>query len=170
MHTEKITLLAPEMEDVEMMFEFENDEEVWEHGGATGPYSRFQLQAFVKENKNDLFSDGQLRLIMENAGGEKVGIVDIFSFDARNSRAELGIAVRRAYRQRGYAKEALRLLEKHCFEVLDLHNLYVYINKRNAASAKLFAGLGYRLVGELHDWVKVGKKYDSVELWQKVNR
>ena len=39
-----IRLRAPEPEDLDVMMLFENDEDQWENGIATGPYSRYQLK------------------------------------------------------------------------------------------------------------------------------
>ena len=52
------------------------------------------------------------------------GIVDVFSFDARHNRAEVGIVVRKDLRGQGVAQTALSLLESHCFSLLGLRQLY----------------------------------------------
>ena len=58
-----IRLRAPEPEDLEVMFRFENATDVWEMSNTTGPYSRFQLKQYIEQTQNDLFADRQLRLI-----------------------------------------------------------------------------------------------------------
>ena len=107
LHSSKISLRAPEPEDIDEMMFFENDASFWENGPATGPYSRYQLKKYIAENQNDLFADGQLRLMIEHASGEVAGIIDVFAFDARHRRAETGIVVKPAYRRQGIAFEAL---------------------------------------------------------------
>lgn len=84
LHSSKISLRAPEPEDIDEMMFFENDASFWENGPATGPYSRYQLKKYIAENQNDLFADGQLRLMIEHASGEVAGIIDVFAFDARH--------------------------------------------------------------------------------------
>ncbi len=42
-----IRLRAPEPEDLEVMFRFENATDVWEMSNTTGPYSRFQLKQYI---------------------------------------------------------------------------------------------------------------------------
>ena len=76
------------------MLSFENDAALWELGTATGPYSRYQMKRYIAESQNDLYADGQLRLMIVCEGKEVAGIVDVFSFDARHNRAEVGIVVR----------------------------------------------------------------------------
>lgn len=168
LHSSKIILRAPEPEDIDEMMFFENDASFWENGPATGPYSRYQLKKYIAENQNDLFADGQLRLMIEHASGEVAGIIDVFAFDARHRRAETGIVVKPAYRRQGIAFEALCLLEQHCFGLLGIHQLYAYIRSDNTASFRLFKKLGYSLTGTLKDWVHTGEGYRDVYLMQKL--
>ena len=90
-----ISLRAPEPEDLEVMLSFENDAALWELGTATGPYSRYQMKRYIAESQNDLYADGQLRLMIVCEEQGVAGIVDVFSFDARHNRAEVGVVVRR---------------------------------------------------------------------------
>lgn len=110
-----IRLRAPEPEDLDVMMLFENDEDQWENGIATGPYSRYQLKQYIGQSTNDLYTDRQLRLMIELPQAGVVGIVDLCSFDPRHNRAEVGVMVLEEYRHRGIASEALRQLEHHCF-------------------------------------------------------
>ena len=167
LHTDSLRLRAPEPEDLDVMFLFENDEELWADGGVTGPYSRYQLKKYIVNAKNDVYADGQLRLMMEDGDGKVVGIVDLFNFDARNRRAEIGIVVRKEFRRRKLATTALELLERHCFGYLGLHQLYAYIQEGNAASLALFARMGYRQTGILADWLYIGGRYRNVCVMQK---
>ena len=138
-----ISLRAPEPEDLEVMLSFENDAALWELGTATGPYSRYQMKRYIAESQNDLYADGQLRLMIVCEGQGVAGIVDVFSFDARHNRAEVGIVVRKDLRGQGVAQAALSLLESHCFSLLGLRQLYAYVPVGNVASRKLFTSAGY---------------------------
>lgn len=168
LHTKTIFLRAPEPEDIDEMFSFENDESLWEITCTTGPYSRYQLKKYIAENQNDLFIDGQLRLMIEHTSGAVAGIVDLFSFDARHRRAEIGIAIKERYRRQNIAYDALRLLEQHCFQLLGIHQLYAYIPQDNIACLNLFRKLGYIFNVTLKDWIYTGKGYKDVCIAQKI--
>ena len=144
-----ISLRAPEPEDLEVMLSFENDAALWELGTATGPYSRYQMKRYIAESQNDLYADGQLRLMIVCEGKEVAGIVDVFSFDV--------------------AQAALSLLESHCFSLLGLRQLYAYVPVGNVASRKLFTSAGYTECGILKDWIRVGTSYQDVCFFQKIN-
>ena len=111
----KIKLRAPESEDLEVMFYLENGDDSWGEGMVTGPYSRYQLKKYIEENQNDLFSDRQLRLMIEHEDFGTVGIIDICAFEPRHMHGEIGIVVRREFRRCGIARTALNLFEQHCF-------------------------------------------------------
>ena len=122
-----IRLRAPEPEDLEVMFRFENATDVWEMSNTTGPYSRFQLKQYIEQTQNDLFADRQLRLMIENGNRQVVGMVDVCSFDPLHNRAEVGIMVDKSCRRQGIGRNALALLEEHCFRYLGIHQLFAYI-------------------------------------------
>lgn len=165
-----IRLRAPEPEDLDFMLSIENDTQLWEHGGATGPYSRYQLKQFIAESQNDLYTDRQLRLMIEKDGEGTVGMVDLIAFDPRNRRAEVGIVVSGECRGKGIGKAALALLHTHCFGLLGLHQLYAYILSENAPCMALFASAGYVQSGTMKDWMYVNGRYADVCVMQKFSK
>lgn len=168
LHTETIRLRAPEPEDIDEMLFYENDKDLWENSCATGPYSRYQLKKYIAENQNNLFADGQLRFMIEHVSGKIAGIVDVFSFDARHQRAEIGIVIKKEFRRQGIARDALCLLERHCFQLLGIHQLYAYIRTDNAPCLHLFTKLGYTFSATLKDWIYTGKGYKDICIAQKI--
>lgn len=165
-----IRLRAPEPTDLESMFCFENATEVWEMSNTTGPYSRRQLLDYIRESRNDLFEDRQLRLMIEAGGKKRVaGILDLCAFDPLHSRAEVGIVVDRDFRRQGVGRTALRLLEEHCFLRLGIHQLYAYVAERNTPCRRLFAACGYVETVRLKDWMRADGKYVDVLVVQKLN-
>lgn len=169
LHTEEVRLRAVEPEDLGLLDRMENDESLWQHGNVTCPYSRFQLERYIVENSNDIYTDGQLRLIIELRDGETAGAIDVFSFDPRHRRAELGIVVLKEFRRRGIGRVALSLMERYCFRFLGIHQLYAYIQKENTACLNLFHSSGYDTTGVLKDWLYTSDGYRDVCLLQKLN-
>ena len=112
MTNDNIKLRALEPEDLELLYQIENDENLWSVGATNVPYSRYVLCEYITQTRSDIYADRQLRLMIENAEGDVVGIADLTSFDPRHSRAEVGILIRPAYRRRGYARRALAALQQ----------------------------------------------------------
>ena len=47
MKSERVRLRALEMSDVDAIFEWDNDTEVWEYGCISAPYSRHQIENYI---------------------------------------------------------------------------------------------------------------------------
>ena len=90
-----IRLRAVEPGDVDLMYEWENDCDIWPVSGTTEPFSRHQLERFVERHQDivGVLCDGQLRLIIETLLSSKpVGAIDLFEYDPIHRRAGTGDA------------------------------------------------------------------------------
>ena len=85
----RIRLRALEPEDLDLLYNIENDQSLWDVGNTNVPYSRYALHNYIAQTTGDIYQDGQVRLMIENEQSEVVGIADLVNFDARHQRAEL---------------------------------------------------------------------------------
>lgn len=162
----EVTLRALEPEDLEILYQIENDETVWSVGNTNVPYSRALLLDFITSATGDIYTDKQVRLMAENGRGEVVGIVDVVNFDPRHHRAEVGIVVKKAFRRQGYATTILRKVMDYSKNVLCLHQLYAIVGENNKSSIKMLKALGFQGDRLLKDWIFVGEKYESAYFFQ----
>lgn len=163
-----VMLRAPEPEDLDIMLAIENDPELWAYSGNTGPYSRYQMKQYIASNTNDIFTDLQLRMMIV-ADDEKIaGIVDVFDFDVRNNKAEVGIVVLPEFRGKGIGHNALHMMERHCVEFLGINQLYSYVISDNLQGRNLFLLCGFTETAILRSWIKRGDTYCDVYLYQKI--
>ena len=161
-----ISLRALEPEDLDLLYQVENDRSLWNYGPTNVPYSRYLLHEYIATSKADIHADGQVRLVVQNGVGETVGLADITNYDAKNCRAEVGIVVLSDYRRRHFALETLRQLADYARSVLHLHQLYAVIGSSNLPSQMLFKKAGYETVTVLDDWLYDGTDYHSAVLMQ----
>lgn len=155
-----VRLRAVEPSDVETMYRWENDPEVWRVSGTLAPFSRHALMNFVEEQRYDLYGTRQLRLIIENPEGEAAGTLDLFELDPRNRRAGVGIMIYdRSQRCRGYATDALEVLKHYARQTLGLHQLWCDVEARNEASLHLFDRAGFVRTGVKRDWTLTPEGY-----------
>jgi len=163
-------LRAVEPGDVDAMYAWENDPAVWSVSGTVAPFSRAALERFACRTE-DIYAARQSRLIIEAADGRAVGAADLFDFDPQNLRAGVGILVHaESDRRRGYASEALRLLEEYAAGVLRLHQLWCGVGSGNSASLALFRSAGYVRCGRRRDWILSPAGWqDEIEM-QKIIR
>ena len=162
-------LRALEIEDIEAMYGWENDTEVWRVSGSVAPFSRNVLRRLIDEQQFDIYATRQMRLVIECAtSGEAVGAVDLFEFDPHHRRAGVGIIVAPPYRRRGYAMDALLTLERYAKEVLMLHQLWCSAGADNKASLSLFAKAGYAECGRRREWILSTDGATDEVLMQKI--
>ncbi|MBL7924005.1 MAG: GNAT family N-acetyltransferase [Bacteroidia bacterium] len=169
-----ILLRALEPRDVDLMMIYENDPEVWPVSGTLAPYSRYTLEQYYANATQDIYAARQLRLAIElitelPGSGDTIGYIDLFDFDAQHRRAGIGILIGDVkQRQKGFAAEALSLLVKHCFNTLNLHQLYCHIDNRNERSLRLFSKAGFRTCGVMRDWIVYNGEWHNVSVMQLI--
>lgn len=149
-------LRALEMEDLEVMYRWENDTELWRVSGTTAPFSRHSLMRLIEEQQYDIYATRQLRLVVEaecDGQPKAVGAVDLFEFDPQNRRAGVGVVIDKAFRRQGLAEDALRAVERYVGEVLHLNQLWCSVTEDNVASLALFRNLGYEECGRRKEWI-----------------
>lgn len=145
--------------DDELLFIWENNISIWQVSDRNTPLSLEEISQFIKTNHHDLYTEKQLRLmICLNSNNKPVGCVDLFDFDETYKRAGVGILIGiEENREKGYAMEALELLIKYTFEILNLHQLYCTIHGTNKASINLFKKLKFQITGIKKEWVNNGE-------------
>ena len=164
-----LQLRAPEPEDLEVLYKWENDTDVWKYGSAMSPYSKYILKQYIADAQTDIFISKQLRfMIALNEEYSIIGTIDIYDFDALNSRCGVGIYIDSDYRRSGYAKQALNLLQNYVFNFLKINQLYAYIPESNTASLELFKSAGFSESGILQDWILSDNNYENAIIVQKL--
>ena len=159
-----------EADDLDFLYDLENDPNIWEISGTLTPYSKQVLKRYLDNSHRDIFEVKQLRLCICNMENETIGLIDLFDFDPKNKRAGVGIIIKeRQQRNKGAGTEALKLLMKYAFSILDLRQLYANVGEDNIASIHLFGNLGFELVGVKKDWIRTGNSFKNELLYQKIN-
>jgi diamine N-acetyltransferase len=165
---EIIQLRAVEPEDLDRLYTWENDPQLWIVGNTRNPYSRYVLKQYILDSDKDIYETHQLRLMMVSIKtGETVGTVDLFDFDIHNSRIALGLFVDQTFQGQGYAKAALSAVEDYVFNFLKTNQLYCHIAESNTASRTMFEKEGYEVNGTLKNWIKTASGFENIIVFQR---
>jgi diamine N-acetyltransferase len=165
--SERLLLRAPEPEDLDTLYRWENDTTLWQYGNTLNPLSKFALREFIASCSDNIFETKQLRLmIIEKANNQPIGAIDLFELELFHQRVGVGIMIDQDYQKRGFAKEALQLIKNYAFEGLHLHQLFAHIPAKNSSSIALFKSSGFTESGVLKDWIKWNNLYDDVIVMQ----
>lgn len=155
-----IILRAPEVEDVPIIFKWENDPAVQAFSRSKMPVSAFAIEQYIISANQDPFATGQIRLMaILKTNTTVIGHLDLFKIDPLNRRAGIGILVDPDFRNKGYASEMLKLISSWVKSTLDMHQIWCTIDATNIQSIKLFSKAGFVQTGVRREWIKKDGRY-----------
>jgi len=166
MNSKIVKIRAMEPEDLDLLYNIENDSVLWDVGSTNVPYSRYTLHDYIANTSNDIYTDKQVRFMIDNEQNQTVGIIDIVNFTPQHQRAELGIVIRPEFRGQGYGQAALKEVMLYSQKVLHLHQLYVITDAENKASIQLFQDQGFKSGALLKQWLYDGENFHEALLLQ----
>lgn len=161
---DNIKLLALEPEHIDLLYEWENDTNIWRISQTVVPYSKELLQQYIN-SAQDIQIHGQIRFVISH-NDKPVGTIELFDYDPVNARAGVGIMLDKSHRREGIASKSLQIIVKYSKEVLLLNQLYCNIIDENTTSKKLFEGAGFMHTGKKLDWIRCQNGYQSLVFYQ----
>lgn len=170
MEGNKIRLRPIEPEDLDIIYQWENDPSVWSISHTTTPFSKNTLKQYI-DSIQDIYADKQLRLVIEEQKHTfPIGFIDLFDFDPANRKAGIGILIAdKEFEGKGFASDTLNVLIDYSFNQLNLHQLYCNILTDNEKSIQLFERKGFAIVGEKKDWVLENGTWKNEYILQLLN-
>jgi len=169
LHGKKVFLRALEPSDVELLYQWENDPEIWKVSQTLTPFSKYTLKQFIDSAQEDIFKVKQVRFMINLIHTKQtIGILDIFDIDFLNSRAGIGILIDKNHRNQELGTEAVQLATNYLFNTLHLHQIYCNIESNNIVSLKLFKKCGFSTIGTKKDWKKTETGFEDVILLQLI--
>ena len=165
-----ISLRAIEPSDIELLYAWENDPEIWEVSHTLVPYSKYILTLYIQNADKDIYESKQLRLMIDTPVGKTVGAIDLFDFDPYHLRVGIGLLIhKKEDRSNGYASAALALLIGYCFKKLKMHQLYANIGSGNQISISLFEKFGFRVCGTKKEWNRTETGWEDELTFQLID-
>jgi len=170
MQASSIHLRAIEPEDIQFLYDLENNRDLWHLSHTQQPFSKHLLMQYIKEADRDIYEAKQFRFAIESRVDGLLGFIDLFDFDPKNRRAGVGIIIKeKNNRRQGYGKKALEEIIDYCFNILFLHQIYANISIDNKASIKLFESVGFEKTGHKKDWNYNGHTFEDELLYQLIH-
>lgn len=172
MKYKEISLRAVEPEDLELLYEWENNADYWLISNTIKPFSKYILKKYIENSHKSIFETGQLRLMIVKSGSRRtIGTIDLFDFDPFHLRVGVGILIAvENDRRKGYASMALECIKNYCFNTLNLHQIYCNILANNCQSMELFRKAGFTETGVKKEWIKTSGGYIDEHIFQLVKK
>lgn len=164
-----INLRVLNLEDLAFLYSVENNKDLWELSQTNKPFSKDVLHKYLETAHKDINEIKQLRLMITSKSNQSLGFIDLFEYDFHNKRAGVSIALIEAYRNKGYGKDALKLMVNYSFKHLKIQQLYSNVLEENAASMRLFKSLGFECVGLKKKWRYYKGHFKNEYLFQLIN-
>jgi len=168
-----LILRAIEPYDIELLYEWENDMKLWRVSNTLTPFSKYQLEQYIKASKLDIYQTRQLRLMIDTISEddnlkETVGIIDMFDFEPYHNRAGLGIMIHEKHRNKGLASRALQLFIDYATHQLGIRNFYCNVESDNEISLKMLTALGFKHIGTKKEWLRTKNGYKDELMFQLI--
>lgn len=168
--TPRCRIRAMEPSDIEELYKWENDPEIWRIGANTEPVSRMRLQEWLRSQDYDIYATRGRRMIIK-AEGITVGAVDIINFDPQHLRFGLGILIYdKSHRRNGYAREVIEAMKEYGLNTLNIKQIWAEIDDFNTASIALFESCGFERCGVRKAWICYGGEFHDVYEYQAILR
>lgn len=146
--------------DLDTLASHRNQEGTW--AGLTDAlpiYEHNQKRWFESLSSNDFYFIGYYE-------DQEIGFIRLTDIDYRNSNACVGCDVFYGYRGLGHAESLMNLVISYCFDILNLHRVWLLVADYNEAAKKVYTKVGFveegrmrqQLFrrGEYHDYVMMG--------------
>lgn len=108
---------------------------------------------------------GYYFVIADKQTQEYCGQLDIFHTDETSRCGEIGLVIAPWEWHKGYAREALGLIERFGFEELNLNRLYLNVFADNVRARAAYRAAGFREEGVMREQIyKNGKYHDLINM------
>jgi diamine N-acetyltransferase len=137
-----ISLRSLQMGDLELVYEWENNPELWSVSEQKGPFSMRDIEAFVEKclDENNTEIKRLIILLQDHA----IGAVDLFEIHKTWGQCGIGIFINdKRHRNRGYATIALQLAISYVRQA-GIKKVSAIIYEDNRPSSRLFLAAGFR--------------------------
>lgn len=160
--------LAPiEIEDLDILNKWKNDEEIFKFlGGGYRPTSMTQQRKWIEKMAEN--TQEEQRYIIINEEAKKVGFIGLYSISPINRTCSLGIYIgEKQYWGKGVASRAYRALERYAKQYINIRKIKLEVVKENFNAIKMYEKLGFSICGEYKEERYVDGKYQNIILMEK---
>jgi RimJ/RimL family protein N-acetyltransferase len=164
--SQRVTLRGITRDDLERLWQFNNDVEVELAGGGDPPYpqSLARLQAEFDQDTARGGRDSTTFAI--EADGKFIGQCALFHYDNVASTCELGITIGdKDYWAKGYGREAITLLLDYAFRLRNIRKVWLQVHAHNPRAISAYKACGFIEEGRLraHVWSN-GQYVDLIQM------
>lgn len=161
MHNE-LRLRVLEKDDLEFLHRLQNDPDVMDFWFSEAHVTMEQL----KQNYEKRLEDDDFRQFILTRNDERLGFLGIVRISGKHRHAEFIIMIDPVHQGNGYAKAATKLAMSYAFNTLNLHKLFLIVDKENKKAIHIYERAGFQVEGEKKEHFFVnGSYHDAVSMY-----
>jgi len=158
-----VRLRAREPEDEPLLHRWFNDPEVTEYLAIRYPLSHHGEREFIEKTSDVSYQTASFAI--ETLEGTMIGGCGLENASPENRRSTLGIAIGdKAHWDGGYGTDAMRVLCRVGFEMLNLHRIELEVYDGNERARHVYEKVGFRLEATRRQAVYKHGRYLDVHL------
>lgn len=148
---EQVRLRAVEATDIDYVMTWINDETVTKYLSQVGQVtSRGPEEAYLSQVSHGS-NDKHKVFMVETLQGEYLGQASLDDIDYVSRHAELGIIIGRTdLHGQGYGSDAVRVLLRVAFQVLNMQKVYLRVISGNQTAIRIYQKCGFREAVRFH--------------------
>lgn len=162
-----IKLKPIEMEDLQKLNKWKNDEEIFKNlGGGFQPVSESQQKMWMEKIVQNTSTDKRFMILNEE--NVKVGFIGLYGISPIHRTCTLGIYIgEKEYWGKGIASNAYRALENYAKNYLNIRKIRLEVVKDNEGAINLYKKLNFEVCGEFKKERFIDGDYRDVVLMEK---
>lgn len=158
--SEKIELRVLEKDDLEFIHQLNNNPNIMSFWFE----EPFQSMAHLEKMYEKSIDNQEVRQFVIKKGNEKLGYVGIFAIDPIHRKAEFGIMIDPKHQGYGYAGTATQLAMDYAFATLNLHKLYLIVDRINEKAIHVYEKIGFKVEGVLREEYFINGTFHDVSI------
>ncbi|HLQ71497.1 MAG TPA: GNAT family N-acetyltransferase [Bacillota bacterium] len=147
-----------EKDDLEFLHRLHNDPDVMDFWFSESHMSMEKL----KHNHEKMLEEDSFRQFILTKDNERLGFVGLIRISPRHRNAEFVIMIDPSHQGNGYAKAATKQAMSYAFNQLNLHKLYLTVDKQNEKAIYIYENAGFQVEGEKKEHFFVNGSYHDV--------
>ena len=124
--------------------------------------AHLSLQALEKSFDDDIENEKNRQFIVMH-DNQRIGVVELVGIDWKHRHAEFTIMIAPEHQGNGYAHPATKRAIEYGFSTLNLHKLFLYVDKVNEKAIHVYEKMGFEVEGVAREMFFVnGTYHDAV--------
>ncbi|MFX0103702.1 MAG: GNAT family N-acetyltransferase [Candidatus Hodarchaeota archaeon] len=142
----KVKLRPLELSDLDRWMQITNNYDTKVYASNFLLYSRKQIEDWIVSLKEEANKRSKYTFAIETLGDQRVvGSIGVRYLDWVNRHGNIGVMIHHPDDvNKGYGSEAILLLMRFCFDILNLHRLELFVVEYNARAIHVYSKLGFK--------------------------